>query len=54
MEKKRLFCEHHQKREDCITGNYCGCEEPIRDNTYYECAYGKCCGYKCRRCGRFL
>jgi len=30
----------------------CNCppEERIIGSTYYECAYGECCGHKCELC----
>ena len=52
--KKETYCQHYEARDQCDVGQQCECDERLRSNTHYECAYGPCAGEKCQRCGRFI
>ena len=47
-------CSRYLSEEERIKKCMCECEEPIKGNTYYECNYGNCCGYKCQKCDGFV
>ena len=47
------FCEKYETLEQAQEVCECQCEVSGRDNTFYHCPYGNCCGYHCCSCDKF-
>jgi len=48
------YCEQYRTLEEARLSCQCSCSERTHhEYTFYECAYGNCCGSHCEVCGKF-